>query len=61
MTHETPKTDGTPRWVKVFVIAALVLVGLVVILLVTGTGNHGPGRHTSGGGGHPALLKYGLQ
>jgi hypothetical protein len=37
---------GTPRWVKVFEIVALVLVVLVVILLLVGGGNHGPGRHT---------------
>jgi hypothetical protein len=42
---------GTPRWVKVFGIIALVAVLLVVIMLLTG--GHGPGRHTSGGlGGH---------
>jgi hypothetical protein len=44
-------TTGTPRWVKVFGIIALVAVVLVVIMLLTG--GHGPGRHTSGGlGGH---------
>lgn len=45
-------TTGTPRWVKVFGIIALVLVVLVGILLVTGggPGGHGPGRHTGGQG-----------
>jgi ABC-type transporter Mla subunit MlaD len=40
-------TIGTPRWVKVFGIIALVVVVLFVILLITGHGGkHGPGRHT---------------
>jgi hypothetical protein len=38
---------GTPRWVKVFGIIAVVLVLVVVVLLLVG-GNHGPGRHTGG-------------
>ncbi len=42
-------TTGTPRWVKVFGVIALVLVVLVVLMLVVGGGNHGPGRHTGGG------------
>lgn len=42
---------GTPRWVKVFVGVAVVLVVLVVVLLATG--GHGPGRHT---GGQPPLI-----
>jgi hypothetical protein len=40
---------GTPRWVKVFGIIALVLVLGFVILILTGRGGgHGPGRHTLG-------------
>ncbi len=52
-----PDTDavGTPRWAKVVgIIVVVVIIGLV-ILLVTGTGSHGPGRHTPGNdtsGGH---------
>ena len=43
-------TTGTPRWVKVFGIIALVLVLLLVILLLTrGPGGHGPDRHTGSG------------
>jgi hypothetical protein len=42
-------TDGTPRWVKVFGLIALVLVVVFVILLLTG--RHGPSRHSFGGGG----------
>jgi hypothetical protein len=33
---------GAPRWVKVFVIIAVVVAALIVIMLLTG---HGPGRH----------------
>jgi hypothetical protein len=42
---------GTPRWVKISGITALVLIAAVVIMVVAGTGNHGPGRHTPGGNG----------
>ena len=48
MTEKDTQT-GTPRWVKVSAIIALVLVVLVVVMLVTGRGGHGPGRHTSSG------------
>jgi hypothetical protein len=41
--------DGTPRWVKVAGIVALVLVVLLIVLLLVGGGSHGPGRHTDGG------------
>lgn len=47
---EPPESDtaaGTPRWVKVFAIVALVVIVLVVTLLLIG-GNHGPGRHGGG-------------
>lgn len=40
--HQAP--TGTPRWVKVFGILALILALLFVILMLAG-GNHGPGRH----------------
>ena len=39
---------GTPRWVKVFGIIALVLVLLFVISLLVGV-RHGPGLHTPSG------------
>jgi hypothetical protein len=39
---------GTPRWVKVFAAAAVILVVLVVIVILTGiAGSHGPGRHST--------------
>jgi hypothetical protein len=54
MADPSPHTDdapGTPRWVKVFGIAGIVLALLVVVmLLVGGPGDHGPGRHLGGDG-----------
>ncbi|MDP9478690.1 MAG: hypothetical protein M3R38_23910 [Actinomycetota bacterium] len=45
-----PSPDaGTPRWVKVFGITAIVLVLLFVGLMLFGGGNHGPGRHAPSG------------
>lgn len=40
-------TTGTPRWVKVSAIIAVILVMLVVVMLLVGggPGGHGPGRH----------------
>jgi hypothetical protein len=38
---------GTPRWVKVFGVVALVVVVLFVVLLLVG-GEHGPQRHGGG-------------
>lgn len=46
MTEEDRQSAGTPRWVKVFGIIALVLVVLVVVMVIAGRGGHGPGRHT---------------
>lgn len=42
-------TVGAPRWVKVSGVVALIIVGLLVVMLLVGGGNHGPGRHTEGG------------
>ncbi len=39
-------STSTPRWVKVFGIIGLVLVLRFVIMMFTGGGGHGPGRHT---------------
>ncbi|MGH2819875.1 MAG: hypothetical protein ACRDJ5_04395 [Actinomycetota bacterium] len=49
MAEKDTQTAGTPRWVKVFGIIALVLLVLIVVMLVTGRGGHGPSRHTAGG------------
>ncbi len=43
-------TTGTPRWVKVSVITAIVVALLVILMLSGVLGEHGPGRHTRSGG-----------
>jgi hypothetical protein len=58
-------TPGTPRWVKVFGIIALVLILVFVISLLTGA-RHGPGMHTPSGdaGGYPRhsrVIEHGRQ
>jgi hypothetical protein len=49
-THVEPdpgSNTSAPRWVKMFVVIALVLVLLVVVVMFTGVGGeHGPGGHT---------------
>lgn len=52
MNGSTRNYPGTPRWVKVFGIIALVLL-LLVVLRLTGVvaGDHGPGRHIRSGHG----------
>jgi hypothetical protein len=54
---------GTPLWVKVFGIIALVLVLLVIIMMFASGGSHGPGRHmpSGGAGGHTPPIAYGVQ
>jgi hypothetical protein len=49
---------GTPRWVKVSAVIALLVLVLVAVLLISGRGGeHGPGRHgASGGDDDPAPL-----
>jgi hypothetical protein len=55
MDHEGPA--GTPRWVKVFGAAVLVVLLLFVVLLVArGPGGHGPGRHSLGSGSPRSTL-----
>jgi hypothetical protein len=41
---------GTPRWVKLLGIAALVVVLLVLAVMLAVGGQHGPGRHVPSGG-----------
>ena len=59
MTDSSPNDDsgaepeersnpGTPLWVKLFGLVALVVVVLFIVLLLTG--GHGPGRHAQPGG-----------
>ncbi len=42
---------GTPRWVKVGAIVAVVLVLLLVLVMVVAGGEHGPLRHIPSAGG----------
>jgi hypothetical protein len=54
-------TAGTPRWVKVFGLIALVVVLLFLALLLT-RGPHNPGRHRSGEHTPPlAITQHGAQ
>lgn len=46
---DRPPYSGTPRWLKVFGIIAIVLILLFVVIQFTGVGGHGPGRHTPSG------------
>lgn len=41
-------TGGMPRWVKVFAVIGAVLALVLVVGLVFGGGEHGPGRHGGG-------------
>lgn len=54
---DPPPYPGTPRWVKISGIIAIVLVMLFIIVKFTGVGGpHGPGRHMPAGdidGGTP--------
>lgn len=50
MAEDIGDNTGTPRWVKVFGIIAIVLVLLFVTLLLSGRG-HGPRRHLPSGDG----------
>ena len=57
MTEDGP--PRMPRWVKISAIVTGVLVMLVVVALVVGGGNHGPGRHLGGDdGGAPATGEH---
>jgi hypothetical protein len=48
MSEKDTQTAGTPRWVKVFGIIAIVVVVLLVVMIIAGRGDHGPGSHTGG-------------
>ncbi len=55
---------GTPRWVKMFGIIALILILLVGIIMFTGIGGeHGPGRHirSSDPGSHTPPIEQSVQ
>jgi hypothetical protein len=44
---------GTPRWVKIFGLVALVVIVLFVVVLLIGGGEHGPSRHSLDGHTRP--------
>jgi hypothetical protein len=44
----TSGSSGTPRWVKVFLAVAAVLVVLAIAVALVSGGEHGPGRHLGG-------------
>ena len=53
-TNESPSgrelsrsAAAMPRWVKVFLMTAAVLVVLVATVMLLSGGQHGPGRHVS--------------
>lgn len=50
---ESGSTAGTPRWVKVSAVIALLVLVLFVVVLLVGGGEHGPGRHSPGGSDTP--------
>lgn len=56
MTEPPPHPDtgtsaGTPRWVKVFgIIAIIVFLLLFILLMTSGPDGHGPRRHLPSGG-----------
>lgn len=56
---DTAARAGTPRWVKVFVVIGAVLAVLLVVGLVFGKGEHGPGRHGGGGDGRETPTSHG--
>jgi hypothetical protein len=56
--EEDAQTVGTPRWVKVFGIVALLVAVLVVVIVVTGRGGpHSPRRHSSSADTTPAATR----
>lgn len=48
MSHNKDGPPSTPRWVKVSGIIAIAIILLIIIKIFIG-GDHGPGRHISGG------------
>lgn len=50
-SEQGPSPAGMPRWVKVSLIVAAVLVVLLVAGMLIGGGQHGPGRHLNSSAG----------
>lgn len=58
MTNRAPKAPPRPVWVKVSLVVVLVIAAAVVVMAIVG-GNHGPGRHSPGGGdGHTPPVEH---
>ena len=51
--EDSSPVTGAPLWFKVFAAIAIAVLLLFVIGLVTGKGDHGPGRHGGGGNDEP--------
>lgn len=49
--HDERARPGTPRWVKMLGVIAIVVVVLVVVVMFLVGGEHGPSRHAPGAGG----------
>lgn len=49
MDEATMGPPKMPRWVKISLIVGLVVLVLVGLVIAFGPGEHGPGRHMSGG------------
>jgi hypothetical protein len=56
-----PGPPGMPRWVKVFLVIAIVLALAFIVSRLLGL-QHGPGLHNPGGsGGHTASMEQGVE
>ncbi len=54
---DSGRGPGTPRWVKTIGIVVAVVALLVIVAKLAGIGGeHGPGRHLSGGHGPSVTL-----
>jgi len=56
-TRESTAYPGTPRWVKVSAIVALILILLIVVVMVLGGGEHDPMRHIPSASGLTHTLR----
>jgi hypothetical protein len=45
--QRTSAPTGMPRWVKIFIAAAVALIVLMVVAMLLIGGHHGPGGHLS--------------
>lgn len=47
--HGDDPPAGLPRWAKIAALVALLLALVVAVVLLVGSGEHSPSRHTSSG------------